>query len=284
MDHPSQQTQIAPTSGLKLASLTWNSGPSKLEIICLHGWMDNAKSFSPLAGALTEYQVQALELPGHGQSEHLPEAAFYHFQDYLRIIFDLLEAKESDYILMGHSLGAAIASLIAGYLGPKLKKLILIEGIGPLTANDEEAGDQLGKHLVAGTMPRKQYKPISEDSLTTLITTRANVGGLTRDHARLLVKRNISIYDNVLTWRSDPRIKHPSATRLTEAQVISILGKVKVDSLLITGDKGILKPDILERRCKALQGSLEKQVIKGGHHLHMENPKAVAKAISEFLG
>ena len=54
-------------NGLKLAGLSWGD-PSGRPLLALHGWLDNAASFSQLAPLLTDFYVVAVDLTGHGQS------------------------------------------------------------------------------------------------------------------------------------------------------------------------------------------------------------------------
>ena len=47
-------------------------------LLCLHGWLDNSASFQPLNQYLSDFHVIAIDLPGHGLSDHKSPDAYYH--------------------------------------------------------------------------------------------------------------------------------------------------------------------------------------------------------------
>src|SRR5579875_3291993 len=118
----------------ELAALQWGE-PDAPPLLALHGWLDNAASFGAIAPRLAACRrVIAPDLPGHGHSAHLPAGAIrYHVVDQVDHVLDAADALGlASFDLLGHSLGAGIASLIAAALPARVGKLALIEGLGPL--------------------------------------------------------------------------------------------------------------------------------------------------------
>ncbi|MEO5830348.1 MAG: alpha/beta fold hydrolase, partial [Rhodanobacter sp.] len=118
---------------LSLQAQLWGDA-SLPPLLALHGWLDNAGSFARLAPLLTgRHHVIALELPGHGHSEHLSAGSNYHFLDYVRDVLAVADALRLErFALLGHSLGAGVASLVAAAIPQRISQLFLIEGLGPL--------------------------------------------------------------------------------------------------------------------------------------------------------
>ena len=128
----------------------WTSGPENgLGVLALHGWLDNANSFAPLAQSLgPQYRLVAVDLPGHGRSDHRTAGASYAFADWVAPVVGLVDALGWEkFILMGHSMGAGIATLVAGTFPERLRALILLEGLGPLTTLPEKSPAQLARHV-----------------------------------------------------------------------------------------------------------------------------------------
>ena len=96
-------------SGLRLAG--WHTGsalPSQ-PVLCLHGWLDNANSFLPLATALSELPLLALDLAGHGHSSHRSVDAHYYLFDYVADIATLCRQQGWQQLtIIGHSMGGMV--------------------------------------------------------------------------------------------------------------------------------------------------------------------------------
>lgn len=269
-------------SGLTLTAQVWGS-ENKPVILALHGWLDNAESFAPLAAHLTEYRLIALELPGHGHSGHLPEGCYYHFIDSARIVLEAMNALGLQSVkLMGHSLGGAIATVVAGTFPERVEKLVFIDSFGTLVDAPADSPASLRKHVEQWQELQAKQMPVYPDVRKAAVA-RVVVGDLDFENALLLAHRGTKQVPGGVTWRTDPRLRVHSALRLTEAQAQAFLGAITAPCLFILASKGLEFVRKGAELRKACVRNLQEVEIEGGHHVHMQNPALTADAIREFL-
>ena len=102
--------------------------PSGPKLLALHGWLDNAASFEPLFDEFAGFDVVALDLPGHGASSHREAGYDYVYVDWLHDVLDALDALDWQRAhLLGHSMGATIASTLAAAAPARVAKLAHME-------------------------------------------------------------------------------------------------------------------------------------------------------------
>src|SRR5690606_9647897 len=191
-------------------------------LLCLHGWLDNAASFQPLAPWLAGFRWVALDLPGHGGSGHRASGHDYAFVDWLHDVLDALDAlgwERAD--LLGHSMGGAIASLLAAAVPERVRRLALIEALGPLAGDPDQAGPRLREAVQARRRLRPR-PPRRIPDIDTAVNARLAATKMERDAARRIVERNLQPFEGGYAWRSDPRLTLPAATRMPEAAVRSM--------------------------------------------------------------
>ena len=108
-EHFAVQTESAG----QLQGLRWGSS-SGTPVLALHGWLDNAASFRRSRLIFRGVQLLALDLPGHGASDHRPQGVRYHLMDYVPAVLEAADALGlASMLIMGHSLGGSIAGLAA---------------------------------------------------------------------------------------------------------------------------------------------------------------------------
>ena len=254
------------------------------KVLALHGWLDNAASFVPLSRRLDGIELVALDLPGHGASAHLPLAAGYTVVNMARAVFAAADALGWDrFGLLGHSLGAGVASLMTAAAPQRIERLLAIEALGALAEDEARTAVRLREAFCETRSARRPLRLFAD--ATSAVCARVQAGGIHEDAARLLVERGIiKVGDDGFTWRSDPRLTRDTAVRLSEAQVRDLLAAIECPVRVIYAEPAQRYfPEALRRaRFDCLENG-ELVVLDGGHHLHMEQPDAVAAAIGDFL-
>jgi hypothetical protein len=108
---------------------------------------------------------------------------------------------------------------------------------------------------------RKGFWPMS-DAASQHILERA----LTADAAGLL------------RWHTDPRLRQLSALRLSEGQVVALLGAITAPVFLLGASRGLFATQAAHAARLADIRHLEFVSLDGGHHLHLEADTAPSVA------
>ena len=271
------------TSSIRLVAKCWGN-PDGLPVLAFHGWLDNAATFDNLAPLLPELRILSLDLPGHGHSDHRPSGSAYYFID---MVMDVIEAADvlglESFSLLGHSMGAGVATYLAGTLQEKIDNVILIEGIGSIVQKPEKMPEDFRESVIQWMRRSKKQLPIYPD-IESAVKARHQVGGILKSSVRPLVERGLKPVNGGYTWRSDPILKSKSRHYFTEEQAQAFIKEITAPVLLIEGEKTEKDYwyELLQKRMPHVK-SLQHQIVPGGHHLHLDNPEPVAMAIREFL-
>ncbi|KTD40064.1 alpha/beta fold hydrolase [Legionella parisiensis] len=268
--------------GFSIACTTWGN-PDKPAILALHGWLDNANSFAPLASYLeNDFYLIAVDLPGHGHSSHLPEGCHYHFFDGIFLVIEIINALKLDKVhLLGHSMGACLASLVGGVVPERFISLSLIEGLGPFSHPAESACQQLREFT--HFLTKKSKKSKGYDSINSAALARAFKGYVSLDIAKTLCERSLVEKQGRFYWRHDQRLLVRSPLRLTETQILSCLQEITAKTYLLLSSRGFsFDHEMMNDRIKAVK-TLTLKKMDGGHHIHMEQPEVISKLLAEFI-
>jgi pimeloyl-ACP methyl ester carboxylesterase len=276
-----EEIRLATPLG-RLAGLAWRQ-PDAPRVLALHGWLDNAASFVPLAPLLDRLDRVALDLPGHGHSDHRPAAARYHFIDYL---FDLDAALDAldwpDCHLLGHSLGAAVCAAYAAAAPARVRSLVLLDSIGPLAGEPDHTAERLRRSLAKSRLGPGQTRRYG--SLEEMVAARRKVSDLSEEAARLICERSSRPAEGGFTWRSDPALNWVSALLMTEDQALDLLRCIAAPVLTIhvTPASPWFTRERIEARLAALTHGRH-LTRQGHHHFHMDEPEEIAETIQSFI-
>lgn len=265
----------------KISVVEWGDQDAE-PVICLHGWLDNAATFHYLAPYLEDkYRLVAIELPGHGQSEHLSADADYQFVSGISVIDAVLNTLNLERCkFIGHSMGGALGLLYSGVATECFSKLALIDSMGAITGSAKDTVRQLTDAIEQRKKSTGNKRFF--DTLEVAARARAQVSELDWRTLYPLIERGVLLTDKGYQWSSDARLKRASWLRMTEQQHDAILENVKAQVLLLKAKEGILDQFPLERRLEKLS-NLQQIECEGGHHFHMQFAEETAQKIIEFL-
>ena len=268
--------------GLQLASLSWGD-PTGRPLLALHGWLDNAASFSLLAPLLAGFHVVGLDLTGHGLSDRRSDDATYQIWDDLPQILGVVDALGWDsFSLLGHSRGAIISSLLASTVPERVEKLVLLDAVMPQPKAEELFTTQMLKFVQDKQRLLQRDSRVFE-SVEAAVATRVE-RGLQHSAARLLVERNLRTCPGGYTWTTDPRLRGASAVKLTAGQNQAVLEALDMPTLLLMAQEGFGRHPEVAANAKRYISDLTVEKIDGGHHFHMEScVSTVAQRIVDFL-
>ncbi|NDV91953.1 alpha/beta fold hydrolase [Alteromonas sp. 345S023] len=257
------------------------SGPV---ILGLHGFLDNAESLRGLAPYLNAFRFIALDLAGHGRSDHRPQGSHYNQADYLQDLHGLIERQQwQSVILIGHSMGGILASLYAALFPEKVTAVISIDACGPLTLDATTTQRQMRDAIVS--RHGKQHTKRRKVNLDDAVTARCRVSDIAPNHARSILSRNIvQEIDGDYYWCSDAKVRTKSIVRLTENQAENLMQAINCPILFIGASKSFKRLDDAFARRRGWFKNAQYAAFEGGHHIHMEKSDEIGTLIQRFVG
>ncbi len=278
-----------PLPHLTLAAQAW--GPADgFPVLAFHGWLDNAATFERVLPALLarpelpRLRVVALDLPGHGYSDHRPPGIPYHFVD---MVPEMLQVADQlgweRFMLLGHSMGAALATLIAAVAPERITHALLIDGLGPISAKQEDACTTLKTSIRQEARLGEKQKPVYA-TLEEAVQARLGVGGISEQAVRSLVSRGVQRCQEGYTWRADSALRVKSRHYFSEEQVRAFVKAIECPVLALEAAQTTLEywRDLIRDRSQLVR-NIEYVVLPGQHHLHLDDPEPVAATLAAFL-
>jgi pimeloyl-ACP methyl ester carboxylesterase len=263
----------------KIAALCSGSDGDR-PVLALHGWLDNAESFAPLARQLEGCHWVAMDMAGHGLSDHRGADGEYNIWSDLPDILNVVEQMGwRNFELVGHSRGALIAGLFASAMPQRVSHLVLLDSVLAQATEASDSAAQLGAFL------RDHQRYLSEParvfaSPEVAIAARAR-GQFGPAAVESIVRRNIKPCKGGWCWTTDARLKSASAFKLTAAHNEAIMSAWTMPTLLLLAEQGFgdQLADV------AINKSVCIETMAGGHHFHMdESVVEIAARLRAFWG
>ena len=257
----------------------WGQPDSPL-LVFLHGWGDAGSSFQFVVDELKQdWFVIAPDWRGFGESR--VESESYWFPDYLADLDVILAIYSSDKAvrLVGHSMGANVASLYAGVMPERVAALINIEGFGLSDSDPGDAPDHYRRWIEAG---RSRLAYSSYESLQKLahrIMRRSP--GLDEDRALFVANQWAEPdADGAIQIKADRAHKLPNAVLYRRQEAAACWNKVTAPALVVVGSDTEFVIDLAKL---PFPRSKSVTIAGSGHMIHFDQPAALAESIEGFL-
>lgn len=271
-------------AGLTLAACEWGA-PGQIPVLALHGWLDNAASFAPLAPRLAGCHLVAVDAAGHGFSDSRSPDAAYNIWQEVGDAIDVADALGWDrFTLLGHSRGAAVAGLVAGTFPQRVDKLVLIEGAQPILSAADEAPENLARAIEETRSLRGKAGRVFPDRETALAQRAQGFTPVEIETAAWLATRSLREVAGGFQWHADQRLKARSEVRLTADQAAAFARRAQAPALLFLAERSPFAERPEFRALVSEFPSLETIRLPGGHHMHMEGgEREIAARLKRFL-
>jgi pimeloyl-ACP methyl ester carboxylesterase len=296
--------------GLVLRGLSWGDPASPKKCLGVHGWMDNAATFERLAPVRVGlrsasdppqtlvalgYHMVALDLIGHGRSDHLSFPGGYTGMSHtVAVLASVRRLGWDRFVYVGHSFGGGIGGLIAGSVPESVVAMVNLDGQGGIVTRPEEANPEALERAIDsmarldGRVP-KIYPSLAEAVRLRCETVKSYPGHqyLTAEAARPLIERGTQPAGTGVVFSHDPFLRAHAPFMLSEAQQCAYIRRIRCPVLWVAGDRGWpFDAAKIERiRAQFAPGLLREVAVAGSHHLHAEPEScdAVAQHVAQFL-
>ncbi|HET9465166.1 MAG TPA: alpha/beta fold hydrolase [Gemmatimonadales bacterium] len=241
--------------------------PAGHPVILLHGYSDSRFSFSSLLPLLPSgYRVYALDLRGHGLSDK--PAAGYSMRELAGDVLAFMDAKRvTKATVVGHSMGSFVAQQVAAAAPGRIERLVLV-------------GSATAIHGMNGFTEFQKMVEALQDPVAEKFAREFQVSTIYRPVQPVFLDRAVTE-----SLRLPARVWHALMAGMAATEPATVLGKHRIPTLLIWGDRDSVFPRSEQDALLAMMPSARLKVYEEtGHAVHWERPAEVARDLEAFVG
>ena len=272
---------------LRLHYADWGNAEAP-HLLLVHGVQDHCHSWDWFADRFADrYHVIAPDLRGHGDSEWVRGSSYHHL-DYIYDLDQLVRQRQLvPSVVVSHSMGGTLASMLAGVYPECFRALVIIEGVGLWPGwggadQEPHAGidDWIrGTRAMAARLPRRY--PSLEDAYQRM--QRANAHLKPEQARHLTIHGSHRNEDGTYSWKFDNYTHAWPAFRLPTEYIVGLWRRITCPVLLINGGEGYAHR-IGQDGTREYFARVEMVDVPGaGHWVHHDRLDDVAAAVGEFL-
>jgi pimeloyl-ACP methyl ester carboxylesterase len=233
--------------------------PRRQRVLYVHGTGCNAEVWTPHMALIADgHTPVAIDLPGHGRS---PGRGFRGVADYTYFVVEVAKALGwNRFVVVGHSMGGAVALMAALYHGDLLNGLVLVDTgarlrVRPALLREAREAAEAGR---AAATDRWAYASRTPQSVVDAVQT--------------------------LTAQTDPWVTYGDWIADDTFDVLGRLQGIRVPTLAVCGAEDRLTPVKYHEFLDAQIPGCRLAIIEGaGHWVFWEQPEAFTRTVRAFL-
>ena len=243
-----------------------SSGASR-DLLAIHGNFASNRFFKYLLEQAPQgYRVIAPNLPGYGNTVHAGPATVNVLADGVDVF--ILEQHLEKPVLLGHSLGGAVALELATRKPEQFHALILVSSPSLTGFPHNPAGDPIRAQIKTNRALLEQVFTAQSPGLRLEHRAEVDWDGILDDAQALDTRIGNGIAKDLGTWNVLSR-----ASRLTGLPILILGGEHDV----------LVTPTMLLETHQQLPHARLEVIPNVGHWLPLENPSTFLTVLSEFL-
>jgi pimeloyl-ACP methyl ester carboxylesterase len=232
--------------------------PDRKTLVFIHGsggsHTDWILQYTPLKDL---FNIAALDLPGHGQSDGPGEQDVPAYVAWVKRILEMLGIAKP--VLIGHSLGAAICLSFAIHYGDAAAAVVPVSGGVRMPVNPAI------------------FEGLKQDPAAIIgLIARFSIAKENRERLSGLIKENLA--------RVNPEIIHGDFTACDKLDIMEAVAGIRMPALVVCGAEDKMTPPALSQYLGENIPEARLALIPGaGHFVMLENPEVFNAALTDFV-
>lgn len=274
---------------LKLHYVDWGN-PDGEPLLLVHGGRDHCRNWDWVAQDLKDdYHILAPDLRGHGDSQWMVGGT-YLINDYVYDIAQLIhQQKLSPLTIIAHSFGGAISLRYAGIYPEHVKRMVVIEGLGPppkmiAQRQGKPAHERLSEWIgqmrgLSGRTPRRY------ESLDAAFQRMAEENPhLSRERAFHLTRHGMNQNeDGTWSWKFDNYVRAFPPERWDAEETAELWRRITCPVMLVRGVDSWASDPVEDGRIEHFSNARAINVEKAGHWVHHDRFDHFMGLVRDFL-
>ena len=272
--HPTPPVRrTCAVNGSTLSFLDWQSTGAQPPILLLHGALLQAHVWDFFCLDMRQqFHIRALDLPGHGDSQWAPDGDYSRARVSADVAALIQQLDLTNLVLVGHSFGGAVASIVAAQLPERIRALVIVD------STLQPTGRPSVRTRAAGG-------PQTFASFEEFIRHAATLGRRgDPERLRTSLYWNASqLPDGAWTWKYDPALRRGPLGPPNFEDIWSALQAFSGPILFVRAGEHSHLTDEAADRLRTLPNTRIVVVPDAAHNVMSDNPLVFRREVADFL-